>query len=142
MSARLHRIHAAPSPKGNRVDIGSTAWRGEGSPWPVKREQARRIAVCWNVCEGWPTEALEAGALRDVDEFTRRLLDVIAGSCGPYPPGVLSAVADLVDALAKRDAQQDVSNGRLHDCEACLASAAGGQTGGQDPAAGHQNPAK
>jgi len=29
--------------------------------WPASRELAYRLALCWNLAEGWPTEALEKG---------------------------------------------------------------------------------
>jgi hypothetical protein len=118
----LHRSHASTPPNGNRVDIGAVAWRGEGSNWDEKRPQARRIVVCWNVCEGWPTEALEAGALRNADELVQKLLARLKHEA--LSDDALDLVDELQDALAKRDVQQDVTNGRLHDCEDCLRKAA------------------
>lgn len=35
---------------------------------------ARRLAAAWNACEGIPTEALEAGALRELASITSELL--------------------------------------------------------------------
>lgn len=67
-AVKLHHVHAAP--QASRVEFDQpapTTWRGEGSAsLPMKREIARRLAVCWNVLEGIPTEALESGLLRDV----------------------------------------------------------------------------
>lgn len=122
MSDRLHRIHAAPSEKGNRVDIGVVAWRGEGGDWEAKRATSRRIAVCWNIAEGWPTAALEAGVLRDVDEAARDLLEAFGAD--PLGPAAEAAAARLRAAFAKRDPQQDLTNGRPHDCAGCLAKEA------------------
>jgi hypothetical protein len=68
-AVKLHHIHAAP--RASRVefdDLDRMAWRGEGGGLPIKREVARRLAVCWNVLEGIPTEALESGSLREMFE--------------------------------------------------------------------------
>jgi len=61
-SKRWHRVHAAPASGrgGCSLDIGPVRWRGEGGDQETKREVAYRLAVCWNVAEGWPTEALES----------------------------------------------------------------------------------
>jgi hypothetical protein len=66
---RLHHIHA--SPQATRVEFDQPVeiiWRGDGGSLPRKRDMARRLAVCWNVLEGIPTEALESGMLREVFE--------------------------------------------------------------------------
>jgi hypothetical protein len=66
---RLHHLHA--SPQASRVEFKqpvSITWRGDGGTLPRKRDMARRLAVCWNVLEGIPTEALESGMLLEVFE--------------------------------------------------------------------------
>lgn len=114
----LHRIHAgvASGKGGNSVDIGASRWRGEAGG-DDKREVARRIAVTWNVCEGWPTEALEAGCLREVDEAARALLKELGGLRDPAR--VSAAATRLREAFAVRDPQQDMTDGRPHDCTGC-----------------------
>jgi len=65
----LHHVHA--SPQASRVEFAQPVeitWRGDGGSLPCKRDMARRLAVCWNVLEGIPTEALESGMLREVFE--------------------------------------------------------------------------
>lgn len=82
---------------------------------------AHRLALCWNVCEGWPTDALEAGCLRDYDAAARSLISVVE----KYPTDelradVVNAVGRLRIALRNRDIHQDLTCSRLHDCEDCI----------------------
>jgi hypothetical protein len=123
-----HRIHAAPASGagGCSVDIGASRWRADGGKdREEKRAHARRIAVCWNVLEGWPTEALEDGVLRLVDDAARALL--AAADCvdtdkiDPADARALTAACDAMRAaFATRDPKQDTTHGRLHDCPACM----------------------
>jgi hypothetical protein len=110
---KLHRIHAAPS-KGWSVDIAGIRWRPEnGGSAEMKRAQAHRIALTWNLAEGFPTEALERGCLRDVNVAVHALL---AAEEAGQP--LAEHFAELRSAL---EAQQlDETDGRLHDCEQCL----------------------
>jgi hypothetical protein len=129
MADRLHRIHAAPAAGkgGCSVDIGQNRWRPEGGKdRDEKRAAARRIAVCWNVLEGWPTDALESGALLEVDEAALALLDELdhvdlERVAVDRSPGICEAMKRLRAAFAKRDALIDLTNGRKHDCESCAA---------------------
>lgn len=102
---KLHHIHAAP--QATRVEFDHhpvhITWRGDGGTLPLKREMARRLAVCWNVLEGIPTEALESGMLREV-------FDAIAA-------GDLDRAQR---AAAKVDAAIDLTeDGKQHACEDC-----------------------
>lgn len=121
---RLHRIHAGPSAGkgGNSFNIGEVRWRGEGGSNDAKREMAYRAAVTWNVCEGWPTDALESGALREVDDAAYALLEELGEVDEHDAPALADAVRRLRDAFAQRDPLQDTTGGRLHDCESCLES--------------------
>ena len=44
---------------------------------PMEPEDRRRIAACWNACEeaGIPTEALEAGVVREMVEAITEIVD-------------------------------------------------------------------
>lgn len=111
MSALLHRIHAAPS-TGTRVDIGVVAWRPEGGTLEERREQGRRLVFVWNMAEGVPTHALEAGAVRDFYSAAIDLLEAVEGA-GAFP----ELAAKLSAAYAAH--HLDTTDGRLHDCPAC-----------------------
>lgn len=115
----LHRVHAAPAAGkgGNSVDIGAVRWRGESSAGAPKREMAHRIATCWNVLEGWPTAALEAGCLREVDDAALALLSALEGETLTQEGNL--ARERLRAAFAARDPQQDLSGGRPADCDDC-----------------------
>jgi hypothetical protein len=99
---RLQHIHAAPA--ASRVELDEMTWRGDGGTLPRKREIARRIAVCWNVCEGIPTATLEGGVLRDVFEAIRN--------------GDLQLAQSLVAAF---DLDVELVAGRPHACDDCIA---------------------
>jgi hypothetical protein len=93
----LHRHHAGhdAKSKGWRVDAGGLSWRPDGkASTELKRATALRLAVCWNICEGIPTDALLAGVVRD-QVFAAR--DVCAAV--EREPGLFSAE---VRALAER----------------------------------------
>lgn len=72
---------------------------------PPVPEVALRIATCWNVLEGIPTEALADGILRDI--------------FAAIDAGDLSAAQALV---ARFDARVDLTpEGNAHACASCLA---------------------
>jgi hypothetical protein len=124
---KLHRTHAAPS-KGHSLDIGPTRWRpADGGSRDEKAAQARRLAVCWNVCEGWPTEALEEGVLSMSEGCIRELLTAIEALPGET---VVHAIANALRYLReKQEAALDTTGGRMHDCPSCLGSVV---EGGED----------
>jgi hypothetical protein len=99
---RLHRIHALGQASRLEIDDLGMVWRGEGGAGQLKVDVAHRFAVCWNVCEGVPTEELERG-------FWRDLTDAVEA-------GDLKAARA---ALARIDRGTDRTNGRLHDCASC-----------------------
>jgi len=118
-----HRVHAVPASGrgGCSLDIGPVRCRGEGSDQEVKRELAYRMAVCWNVAEGWPTEALEAGILRSVEDTLMELLELLGVWSKDIPDDVRTLGARLSRLLEDRDTRFDLTDGRPHDCAACLA---------------------
>lgn len=79
----LHRHHLAYDRKGTgwRVDLGHAASvrieSGDELSGAVKKEIALRLAVCWNVLEGIPTEALLGGDVRVCFQVARELCDEI-----------------------------------------------------------------
>jgi hypothetical protein len=125
-STRWHRIHASPAlgRGGCSLDIGAVRWRGEGGDPEAKRELAYRMAVCWNVAEGWPTEALEKGILRSVEDGITRLLELLDVRAEDVPDDIRMLGERLSRLLAERDTNYDLTHGRPHDCAACLAKPA------------------
>jgi hypothetical protein len=123
-SKRWHRVHAAPASGrgGCSLDIGPVRWRGEGGDQETKRELAYRMAVCWNVAEGWPTDALEKGILRSVEDRLAELLALLDGRSAEVPDDVRALGERLSRLLEERDAHYDVTDGRPHDCATCLVS--------------------
>jgi hypothetical protein len=121
-SKRWHRVHAAPAMGrgGCSLDIGPVRWRGEGGDQESKSELAYRLAVCWNVAEGWPTEALEAGVLRSVEDGLVRLLELLEVRAGEVPGDVRALGERLSRLLEERDAHYDLRDGRPHDCAGCV----------------------
>lgn len=123
---KLHRIHAAVAATRVEFDTNglSMTWRGEGKGGlALKAEIARRLAICWNVCEGMPIEALEAGLIRDVfnhaDALVAGLEDDLEGWETKLGEKTSTALAALRDALNKCDTTLDRTDGRLNDCESC-----------------------
>lgn len=106
MSAvKLHHVHV--SPQATRLQFDQPrqmTWRADGAaPLPLKRDVARRLAVCWNVLEGIPTEALESGVLLEI--------------CEAIDAGDMERAKR---ALAQLDAaSEDTADGKPHACEAC-----------------------
>lgn len=98
--SKLHHIHAAAA--ASRVELDDLTWRGEGGSLPRKREVARRLAVCWNVCEGIPTAELERGLLRLVFEAIRA--------------GDFAFAQQLVRSV---DVMVELVHGKPHACKAC-----------------------
>ena len=122
-SKRWHRVHAAPAlgRGGCSLDTGPVRWRGEGGTQEAKRELAYRLALCWNLAEGWPTEALEKGILRSVEDTLVQLLDLLDRRSAEVPADIRTLADRLSCLIAERDANYDLTDGRPHDCAACLA---------------------
>ena len=122
-SKRWHRVHAAPASGrgGCSLDIGAIRWRGEGGDQETKREVAYRLALCWNLAEGWPTGALEKGILRSVEDTLVELLDLLDRRSAEVPADVRTLADRLSCLLEERDTQYDLTDNRPHDCAACLA---------------------
>jgi hypothetical protein len=123
---RLHRIHVAPAlgTGGSSFDVEGVRWRGDAGTASWKRSVAYRLALCWNLCEGWPTEALEEGVLVDADESVDRLLHALGDLLHANPGALPDAVRELharCQALRQcRDTSYDLTNGRPHDCPSCV----------------------
>jgi hypothetical protein len=122
-SKRWHRVHAAPASGrgGCSLDIGPVRWRGEGGTQEEKRELAYRPALCWNLAEGWPTEALEEGILRSVEDALVELLKILDQRSQAIPDHIRIVADRLSRLLEERDLHYDLTDGRPHDCRACLA---------------------
>jgi len=125
-STRWHRVHAAPASGrgGCSLDTGPVRWRGEGGDQETKRELAYRLALCWNLAEGWPTEALEKGILRSVEDGLVELLELLEVRAGEVPGDVRALGERLSRLLEERDAHYDLRDGRPHDCVVCLGTPA------------------
>ena len=123
-SKAWHRVLAAPASGrgGCSLDIGPVRWRGEGGTQEDKRELAYRLALCWNLAEGWPTEALEEGILRSVEDALVQLLKLLDARSQEIPLEVRVLGDQLSLLLEERDTHYDLALGRPHDCAACLAS--------------------
>lgn len=82
-AGELHRHHLAYDRNGTgwRVDLGHAASvrieSGGELSGEVKRAIALRLAVCWNVLEGIPTEALLGGDVRVCFQVARELCDEV-----------------------------------------------------------------
>jgi hypothetical protein len=123
-SKRWHRVHAAPASGrgGCSLDVGPVRWRGEGGTREEKRELAYRLTLCWNLAEGWPTEALEEGILRSVEDALVQLLKLLDERSQEIPNEVRALADQLCSLLNERDLHYDLTDGRPHDCAACLAN--------------------
>ena len=122
-SKRWHRVHAAPASGrgGCSLDTGPVRWRGEGGDQEAKRELAYRLALCWNLAEGWPTEALKKGILRSVQDTLVELLELLEVRSEEVPDDIRMLADRLSRLLEARDTHYDLTAGRPHDCAACLA---------------------
>ncbi len=119
-------MHAAPASGrgGCSLDTGPVRWRGEGGDQAAKRELAYRLALCWNLAEGWPTDALEKGILRSVEDTLVQLLDLLRARSNEIPDEIRTLGERLSRLLSERDTHYDLTDGRPHDCAACLAKPA------------------
>ena len=99
----------------------SQRWRGEGGDQETKRELAYRLALCWNLAEGWPTEALEEGILRLVEDTLVELLELLEVRSKDILDDVRTLGKRLSRLLEERDTRFDLTDGRPHDCAGCLA---------------------
>ncbi len=115
---RHHRIHAALT-RGNSVDIGRYRVRLEGEASDEKRAMAYRLCFVWNMAEGIPLAALEAGAVADFHLAAMELLQAVTTDC--EVPAAASRLRAAHVAL-----QLDLTGGRLHDCPQCLVDDVGG----------------
>ena len=102
------------------LDTGPVRWRGEGGDQETTRELAYRLALCWNLAEGWPTEALEKGILRSVEDTLVQLLALLELRSEEVPEEVRSLANSLSCLLEKRDGDFDLTDGRPHDCPGCV----------------------
>lgn len=108
LAAKLHRYHMRD--QASRLEFAapessfSMAWRADGRyPLALKGSIAHRLAVCWNVLEGMPTDLLEKGLLLELVQA------IDAGD-----------MERAKAAVAQMDRGIDHTNGRAHDCSACL----------------------
>lgn len=108
LQQKLHRYHMLD--KASRLEFDaperawSMAWRADGRfPLALKGAIAHRLAVCWNVLEGMPTELLEQGLLIELVQA------IDAGDMDRAKA-----------AVAKMDRGIDNTDGRAHDCAGCL----------------------
>lgn len=104
--AKLHRFHMRDQSSRLEFDneVHGMAWRADGRyPLALKGAIAHRLAVCWNVLEGMPTELLEKGLLLELFKA------VDAGDMDRAKA-----------AVAKIDRGSDNTDGRPHDCNACI----------------------
>ena len=115
-SKRWHRLHAAPASGrgGCSLDTGPVRWRGDGGDRETKRELAYRLALCWNLAEGWPTESLEKGILRSVEETPVELLELLEVRSNDIPEDVRILGDRLSRLLEERDTRFDLTDGRPH----------------------------
>jgi len=104
---------AEPGPPAQR-------WRGEGGNQDTKRELAYRLALCWNLAEGWPNEALEKGILRSLEDGLVQLLALLEVRSEDIPDDIRTLGKRLSLLLEERDTHYDLTDGRPHDCAACL----------------------
>lgn len=106
IDVKLHRFHMVDQATRLQFDhptLGMT-WRADGRyALDLKQAIAHRLAVCWNVLEGMPTELIEQGLLLEL------CLAIDAGDMDRAKA-----------ALAKMDSGIDRTDGRAHDCAACL----------------------
>lgn len=103
---KLHRFHMVDQSTRLQFDHPTLVmtWRADGRySLDLKNAIAHRLAVCWNVLEGMPTELLEQGLLLEM--------------CEAIDAGDMDRAKA---ALAKIDRDTDQTDGRPHDCASCL----------------------
>ena len=112
---RLHRVHATPT-SGNSLDLAGARWRPTGSATMEQNQKvAYRMALCWNVLEGIPNAALDAGVLRELHEVSWQLVD--AHRARSPVEALLGRLAELMGTF---DRQIDLTDGRLTDCPCAI----------------------
>lgn len=113
----LHRFHLTP--RGRRVRLVHHELRLSSSITGGTADQARafawRIALAWNMAEGWPAKAAEAGALRALDDAVHQLVE--AHERGQDCSNIIALIAAR---LRHRDALQDLQHERVFDCAQCV----------------------
>lgn len=115
---RLHRTHAAPT-GGNSLDVGGARWRPTGTAsMEQHRKVAHRLALCWNVMEGIPTEAIEEGVLDRLQRVSWEIVD--AQRAGQPLEPLVSKLGELLGTFERR---MDRTEGRLSDCPCAMKSA-------------------
>jgi CRISPR/Cas system type I-B associated protein Csh2 (Cas7 group RAMP superfamily) len=72
------------------------------------------------VAEGWPTDAVEKGILRSVEDRLVELLALLRARSERVPDDVRTLSERLSRLLEERDTHYDLTEGRAHDCAACL----------------------
>ena len=92
---------------------------GDYEDWGYTQDGARRIAACWNACDGLSTEALER--LGTLDR-ARVELDVIRNEAIAQRDELLAALQDANEALADRPLMDPT----IIKIRAAIAKAAGG----------------
>lgn len=125
---RLHRYHLRPSGSKVVLDHGELQLHAQVSPpgTDEARAFAWRIAQAWNMAQGWSASAAQAGALCDLDGAVAQLVAAFEQGRDYH-----ALVAEIAKLLPRRDSMMDLSHGRAHDCEQCLA-ASGTADGGED----------
>jgi len=118
----LHRLHAAPAlgRGGRSFDLAGWRWRPDGAPDHEERnprDVAFRLALCWNLCEGIPTEVLENGWFR----LQAEAIDVLLKAAGEdrLTSAHVDKLRDLRDQIDAAVAAANPGDGTLSDCEAC-----------------------
>lgn len=118
----LQHLRAAPAVgKGGRsFDLGGMRWRADGvSPTgPDPREVAYRITFCWNMAEGVPLEAMEAGVIRDFYAAAMALADAVedTSTCAPLL-ALGGELRRLYDAHQFHFPAENEAAGGAPDCE-------------------------
>lgn len=96
---RFHMVDQASRLQFDHPDHGMT-WRADGRfPLDLKGAIAHRLAVCWNVLEGMPTESLKNGMLLEL--------------CDAVEAGDMERAKA---ALAEMDRGIDRTGGKVNDC--------------------------
>lgn len=87
--------------------------------WGFTEESARRLAACWNACEGIDTEDLEAGTV----SIIQKLHDQAAKDVLAQRDELLAALERLIASGDVRDAAE---KGAITQARAAIAKAEGG----------------